>query len=73
MDLDNLRHSAVTGLPDEVAHLHTFADIGARRACLQVLDLDYLDHLALIAAEVLPRVTPSTVGKPVVGIERAPS
>ena len=35
----------------------TFADIGAQTAYLQVLDLDDLEHLDLLAAEVLPRVS----------------
>jgi F420-dependent oxidoreductase-like protein len=50
-----LRQSGVAGTPEEVAaKLRAFAGLGARRAYLQVLDLDDLDHLALIAAEVVP-------------------
>ncbi|NUT32282.1 MAG: LLM class F420-dependent oxidoreductase, partial [Hamadaea sp.] len=33
-----------------------FEDAGARRLDLQVLDLSDLDHLALVADEVLARV-----------------
>ena len=32
----------------------TFADIGVTRLYLQVLDLADLDHLELVAAEVMP-------------------
>jgi hypothetical protein len=39
-----------------VAKLAEFADIGAERVYLQVLDLDDLDHLALIASDVMPQV-----------------
>ena len=43
--------------PDEVAaKIASFAEIGAERVYLQVLDLSDLDHLGLIAAEVAPQV-----------------
>jgi F420-dependent oxidoreductase-like protein len=45
----------LAGRPEQVAEkLRAFADAGASRAYLQVLDLDDLDHLRLIAAEVAP-------------------
>jgi F420-dependent oxidoreductase-like protein len=45
------------GLPGEVVErLRGYAEAGARRAYLQVLDLHDLDHLRLIAAEVLPHL-----------------
>jgi len=54
---DELRAHGVAGTPDEVvARLQEFAGIGAQSAYLQVLDLNDLDHIALLAAEVLPRV-----------------
>jgi len=54
---DELRDSALVGTPDEVAgKIGKFAEIGAEHIYLQVLDLYDLDHLELIAAEVLPRV-----------------
>jgi F420-dependent oxidoreductase-like protein len=54
---DELRGSALVGTPDEVAEkIGRFAEIGAEHIYLQVLDLHDLDHLELIAAEVLPRV-----------------
>jgi len=53
----DLRRNAAGGTPDEVAaRLLEYADAGAQRAYLQMIDLDDIDHLALIAAEVLPRV-----------------
>jgi F420-dependent oxidoreductase-like protein len=53
--VDELRQNALCGTPDEViAKLATFAAAGASRAYLQVLDLDDLDHLALLGEEVLP-------------------
>jgi len=54
---DELRDSALVGTPDEVTEkIGKFAEIGAEHIYLQVLDLHDLDHLELIAAEVLPRV-----------------
>jgi F420-dependent oxidoreductase-like protein len=57
MKPDELRDSALVGTPDEVAEkIGKFAEIGAEHMYLQVLDLHDLEHLELIAAEVLPRV-----------------
>jgi F420-dependent oxidoreductase-like protein len=57
-DPAELRENGLAGTPDEVvAKLGRFAELGAARAYLQVLDLDDLDHLALVAKEVLPRVS----------------
>ena len=54
---DRIRETAVGGTPGEVAaKLAEFADIGAERVYLQVLDLHDLDHLALIASDVMPQV-----------------
>ena len=54
---DELRSNGAAGTPAEVvARLQEFAAAGTERAYLQVLDLDDLDHLRLIAAEVLPYV-----------------
>ncbi|MHA3837120.1 LLM class F420-dependent oxidoreductase [Terrabacter sp. AAH1] len=53
-DLDELRENGLTGSPDEVVdRLGTFAEAGAERVYLQVLDLSDLDHLADIADGVL--------------------
>jgi len=55
---DELRAYGVAGTPDEVvARLRAFADIGAETIYLQVLDLDDLEHIDLLADEVLPQVS----------------
>ena len=54
---DEIRQTGVAGTPAEVvARLAEFAEIGAERVYLQVLDLHDLDHLALIASDVVPQV-----------------
>jgi F420-dependent oxidoreductase-like protein len=56
--LADLRAHAVAGTPAEVIdRIGQFGEIGADGVYLQVLDLDDIDHLELIAAEVLPQVT----------------
>jgi len=55
---DELRVNGAAGSPDEVvARLEAFAAIGAETVYLQVLDLDDLAHIDLLAQEVLPRVS----------------
>ncbi len=55
--VDDLRRGGLAGSPAEIVDkLGRFADAGATRAYLQVLDLRDLDHLELIAAEVMPQV-----------------
>ena len=50
-----LRRNGLAGTPAEiVAKIGEFAGIGAQRIYLQVLDLDDIEHLELIAAQVLP-------------------
>ena len=39
-----------------IERLQEFAAIGAERVYLQVLDLDDLEHLELLAKEVMPAV-----------------
>jgi F420-dependent oxidoreductase-like protein len=47
----------LVGTPGEIADaIGKFAEIGAEHFYLQVLDLTDLDHLELLAAEVMPRV-----------------
>ncbi|WP_300681410.1 LLM class F420-dependent oxidoreductase [Nocardioides sp.] len=53
-DKDELRTNGIAGTPAEaVAKLKAFAAVGAERIYLQVLDLDDLDHLRLVAEEVM--------------------
>ena len=55
--VDDLRHGGLAGSPAEIVDkLGRFAEAGATRAYLQVLDLHDLDHLELIAADVMPQV-----------------
>lgn len=54
-DPGELRANGVAGTPDEAAAtLRRWADAGAERIYLQVLDLSDLDHLDLIAGSVAP-------------------
>jgi F420-dependent oxidoreductase-like protein len=54
---DELRKHALAGTPGEItAKIAEFAGIGATRMYLQVLDLDDLDHLELLA-ELMPAVS----------------
>ena len=54
---DELRANGAAGTPDEViAKIATYAEAGATRLYLQVLDLDDLDHLALVSSDILPYV-----------------
>jgi F420-dependent oxidoreductase-like protein len=56
-DLATQRADGLVGTPDEIVdRLGAFAELGATRFYLQVLDLHDLDHLELIASEVLPQV-----------------
>jgi len=53
-DVDELRAHGVAGTPAEaVDTLGRFAEAGAERVYLQVLDLADLDHLDLVASEVV--------------------
>jgi F420-dependent oxidoreductase-like protein len=55
--VDELRQNGLAGTPAElVEKIGNFREIGVERMYLQVLDLDDLDHLELIASEVLPQV-----------------
>jgi F420-dependent oxidoreductase-like protein len=56
-DPDELRRNGVAGTPAEaVDTLGRYAEAGATRVYLQVLDLADLDHLDLVAAEVAPQL-----------------
>jgi F420-dependent oxidoreductase-like protein len=54
---DELRSDALAGTPEEVVEqIGRYAALGAQRMYLQVLDQHDLDHLRLLAAEVMPHV-----------------
>ncbi len=56
-DVADLRASGLAGSPAEIVDkIGAFAEAGAQTLYLQVLDLGDLDHLADIAAQVLPQV-----------------
>ncbi len=53
--VEDLRANGAAGTPSEVAaRLEQYREAGASRSYLQLIDLDDLDHVALIAAEVMP-------------------
>jgi F420-dependent oxidoreductase-like protein len=53
-----LRANAAAGSPAEVVErLQAFGEAGADTVYLQVLDLDDLDHIRLVAEQVMPQVT----------------
>ncbi|MGA4539736.1 LLM class F420-dependent oxidoreductase [Uniformispora flossi] len=54
---DELRGNGLAGSPAEVVDkIGRFAELGSTRIYLQILDLSDLDHLELIASEVMPQV-----------------
>ncbi|MGA8257954.1 MAG: LLM class F420-dependent oxidoreductase [Nocardioides sp.] len=56
-DADELRANGVAGTPEQaIETIGRYAALGAQRLYLQVLDLHDLEHLDLIAAEVMPHV-----------------
>ncbi len=56
-DLATQRAEGLVGTPDEIVErIGAFTELGATRIYLQVLDLHDLDHLELIASEVMPQV-----------------
>ncbi|MGW3266619.1 LLM class F420-dependent oxidoreductase [Streptomyces sp. NPDC001056] len=55
-EVDELKANGLAGSPAEVVEkLGRYAAVGAQRVYLQMLDLDDLDHLELIASEVMPQ------------------
>jgi alkanesulfonate monooxygenase len=57
-EVGELREHGLAGTVDEVVEkIGTFADAGATRMYLQVLDLSDLDHLRLVAERVMPLVS----------------
>ncbi|GHD03526.1 LLM class F420-dependent oxidoreductase [Streptomyces violarus] len=52
-EADELRLNGLAGSPSEVVDkIGRYAEVGARRIYLQILDLDDLDHLELISSQV---------------------
>lgn len=56
-DVAELRENGLAGTPQEVVDkIGRYAELGAERIYLQVLDLGDLDHLRHVAAEVMPHM-----------------
>ncbi|GAA2144172.1 LLM class F420-dependent oxidoreductase [Nocardioides koreensis] len=56
-DRDELRENGLAGTPAEVVDkIGRYAALGTQRVYLQVLDLSDLDHVRLVAEEVMPHV-----------------
>jgi F420-dependent oxidoreductase-like protein len=56
-DVSDLRESGLAGSPAEIVDkIGEFSELGASRIYLRILDLHDIDHLELIASEVLPHV-----------------
>ncbi|WP_377326344.1 hypothetical protein ACFJIY_24175 [Pimelobacter simplex] len=56
-EVDELRVNGLAGTPAEVVDkIKRYEALGAQRIYLQTLDLADLDHLRLVAAEVMPHV-----------------
>ncbi len=54
---DELRQNGVAGTPQEaIDKIGRYAALGSERIYLQTLDLQDLDHLRLVAADVMPHV-----------------
>ena len=57
-EVDELRQNGLCGTPVEaVETIERWRDAGAERVYLQVLDLDDLDHVALLGSAVRPLLT----------------
>jgi F420-dependent oxidoreductase-like protein len=55
--VDELTTNGLTGTPAQlVEKIHTYADLGVSRIYLQVLNIDDLEHVRLIASEVLAQL-----------------
>ncbi|MDS1268834.1 LLM class F420-dependent oxidoreductase [Lipingzhangella sp. LS1_29] len=57
-DVDELKANGLAGSPEEVVDkMAQFGQVGCERLYLQILDLEDLDHLELIASAVAPKLT----------------
>jgi alkanesulfonate monooxygenase SsuD/methylene tetrahydromethanopterin reductase-like flavin-dependent oxidoreductase (luciferase family) len=56
-EVSDLRENGLAGSPAEIVDkIGAYAEAGATTAYLQILDLADLDHLDLLASQVLPQV-----------------
>jgi F420-dependent oxidoreductase-like protein len=57
-DVEDLKANGLAGTPAEVVEkIAAYQGIGSQRIYLQILDLDDLDHLELIASEVMTQIS----------------
>ncbi|GAB2978184.1 LLM class F420-dependent oxidoreductase [Streptomyces pseudoechinosporeus] len=57
-EVDDLKTNGLAGSPAEIVDkIGRYAQIGAQRLYLQILDLDDLDHLELISSQVQPQLS----------------
>ena len=56
-EVEELRRTSLAGTPEQVVEkARRYGELGASRLYLQVLDLQDLEHLELVAAEVMPHL-----------------
>ena len=56
-DVDELATNGLAGLPAQIVEkIHVYGELGITRIYLQILDMNDLEHVGLIASEVLPAV-----------------
>ena len=56
-DIDELSENGLCGTPDQItSRIHEFKEVGAGRIYTQLLDLDDLEHIALIGETVIPAI-----------------
>lgn len=56
--MDELKANGLAGSPAEVVErIAAYQAVGSQRMYLQMLDLDDLDHLEMIATEVMPQLS----------------
>ena len=55
--IDELSENGLCGTPDQItSRIHEFKEVGAGRIYTQLLDLDDLEHIALIGETVIPAI-----------------
>jgi F420-dependent oxidoreductase-like protein len=56
-DVDELSTNGLAGLPTQIVEkIHVYGELGITRIYLQILDMNDLEHVGLIASDVLPVV-----------------
>lgn len=56
-DVDELATNGLAGLPAQIVEkIHVYGELGITRIYVQILDMNDLEHVGLIASEVLPAV-----------------